>query len=76
MEHLSRRLSEVHDSLMKVKRVVDDKELDMCLLEGHYERLKSINADLQGIKQDMLLIDDYESLAGKAAGLEEASSEL
>ena len=48
----------------------------MCVLEGHEERLKSIDTDLQGIKHDMLLVDDYESLAVKAAGLEEASFEL
>ena len=55
---------------------MQDKELDICLLEGHEERLKSIDTDLQGIKCDMLLINDYGSLAGKAAGLEEASFEL
>ena len=37
-EHLTRRLSQVHDSLTKVKRVVlDEKESDMCLLESHEE---------------------------------------
>ena len=56
VELLSRGLNQVHDSLMKVKRVVADKELDMCLLKGHEERLKSNDADLQGIKRDMLLI--------------------
>ena len=75
-EHLSQRLSQVHDSLTKVNRVVEEKEADMCLLEGHEERLKSINADLQGIKQDLLLIDDYKSLAAKPVGLEEVSFEL
>ena len=49
-EHLSRKLSQVHDSLMKVKRVGEDKELDMCMLEGHEEKLKSIKTDPQGIK--------------------------
>ena len=44
--------------------------------EGQEEKLKSIDTDLQGIKRDLLLIDDYESLAGKAAGLEEATFEL
>ena len=48
----------------------------MCLLEGHEERLKSINTDLQGIKWDMLLIDDYESQAGRATGLEDTLFEL
>ena len=72
-EHLSRRLSQVHDSLTKVKRVVlEDKETDMCSLESHEERLKTIDADLQAIKRDMLLIDDYERLVGKADGLVEA----
>ena len=49
-EHLSRRMDQVHDSLMKVKRVLDnkDKEVDVCLLEGHEERLKNIDMDLQG----------------------------
>ena len=61
---------------MKVKRVVEDKVLDMCMLEGHEETLKHIDTNLQGIKRDMLLIDDYERLAGRAAGLEEASFEL
>ena len=75
-EHLSRRLSQVQDSLMKVKRVAEKKETEMCLLERHEERLKSIDTDLQGIKRDMLLIDDYESLAGRAGGFEEASFEL
>ena len=46
------------------------------MLEGHEEKLKSIDADLQGIKRDLLLINDYESLAGRAAGLEEASFEI
>ena len=75
-EHFSRRLSQVQDSLMEVKRVVEEKETDMCALEGHEERLKSIDTDLQGIKCDMLLIDDHESLVEKAGGLEEALFEL
>ena len=54
-EHLSRRLDQVHDSLMKVKRVMDDEELDVYSLEGHKENVKIINADLQVIKHDMLL---------------------
>ena len=69
-EHFSTRMNQIHGSLMKVKRVVEDKEVDMCLLEGHEERLKIIDLELQGIKQDTLLIDDYKSLAGRAAGLE------
>ena len=32
----------------------------------------SIDTDLQGTKLDMMLIDDYESLAERAACLEEA----
>ena len=48
----------------------------MCSLETHEERLKTIDIDLQSIKCDMLLIDDYESLSGKADGLEEALFEL
>ena len=75
-EHLGRRLSQVHDSLMKVKRVVDGKDLDVCSLEGHEERVKSISDDLQGVKRDLLMIDDYESLAERAAGLEEVSFEI
>ena len=57
-EHLSRRLSQVHDSLTKVKTVVlEEKETDMCSLQSHEERLKMIETDLQSIKRDMLLID-------------------
>ena len=67
---------QVHDSLMKVKRVKDNKELDLCSLEGHEERVKSIGADLQVIKRDTLLIGDYKSLAERAAVLEEASFEI
>ena len=59
--------------MTKVKRIVEGKQLDTCLLEGHEKRLKSIDTDLHGIKQDRLLIDDYESIAGKAASLEEFS---
>ena len=29
VEHLSRRLSQVHDSLMKVKRVVEENKTDV-----------------------------------------------
>ena len=72
-DNLSQGLDQVHDSLMKVRRVKDDKELEVCLLEGREERVKSIDADLQMIKRDMLLIDDYKNLAERAAGLEEAS---
>ena len=75
-EHLSRRLDQVHDSLTKVKRVKDDRSLDACSLEGHEERIKSIDADLQIIKRDMLLLGDYKSLAEKATALEEASFEI
>ena len=32
---------------MKLKRVMEEKEMDVCVLEGHEERLKSINTDLQ-----------------------------
>ena len=48
----------------------------LVTIEGHEERLKSFDADLEGIKRDLLLIDDYESLVAKAAGLKEASFEL
>ena len=76
-EHLSRRLSQVQDSLTKVKRVVlEDKETDMCLLESHEDRPNTIDADLQAIKRDMLLIDDYERQARREDGLEEALFEL
>ena len=61
---------------MKVKRVKDDKALDMCSLEGHEERVKSIDDDLQVMKHGMLLIGDYKSLAEKATALEEASFEI
>ena len=61
---------------MNIKRVVEVKEKDTCLLESHKERLKSIDTDLQGIKHDMLLIDHCESLAGQAGGLEETLFEL
>ena len=75
-EHLSRQLDQIYDSLMKVKRVKDDKAFDVCSLEGYEERVKSIDADLQVIKRDMLLIGDYNSLAERAAVLEEASFEI
>ena len=75
-EHLSRRLDQVQDSLMKVKRVKDDKELDVCSLEGQEESVKSIDADLQVIKHDILLIGDNKSLAERAAGLDKASIEI
>ena len=78
-EHLSRILSQVQDSSAKVKRVeLEDKETDMCLLERHEERLKCNDTDLQAIKCDMLLIDDYKSLAGRACadGLEQALVDL
>ena len=42
-EHLSQRLDQVHDSLMKVKRIKDNKELEVCSLEGHEERIKIID---------------------------------
>ena len=45
----------------------------MYVLVDHEERLKSIDSDLQGMKRDMLLINDDESQAGKAGDLEEAS---
>ena len=76
-EHLSRRLSQVQNSVTKVKRVVlEDKETEMCLLESHEESLKSVDTDLHAIKCDMLLIDDYESLVGRADGLKEALFDL
>ena len=61
---------------MKVKEVKDDRELDVCLLEGHEESVKIIEADLHVIKRDMLLIDDYKSLAETAAVLKKASFEI
>ena len=66
-ENLIRQMNQVHNSLTRAKRVVDDKdkEVDMCVLEGHEERIKRIDVELQGIKQDMLLVEDYESLAKK-----------
>ena len=36
--------------------------MDICLLEGHEERLTSIDFDLQGIKRDMLLMDGQTSM--------------
>ena len=54
----------------------EEKKTDMCLLGSHEDRLKSIDTDLQAIKRDMLLTDDYESLAGTANDLEETFFEL
>ena len=63
--------------MTKLKTIVLEKKVShMCLLGSNEQRLKSINTDLQAIKRDMLLIDDYESLAGKADGLEEVIFEL
>ena len=56
--------------------MLEEKNTDMCSLESHEERLKTIDSDLQCIKRDLLLIDDYKSLAGRANGLEEALFEL
>ena len=53
-EHLSRRLDQVHVSLMKVKRFKDDRSFYACSLEGYEEIIKSIDADLQVIKRNML----------------------
>ena len=58
-----------------------DESLKSCGSEGnrhvlvrrHEEKMKSINADLQGIK-DLLLIDDTESLVGRADGLKKFHS--
>ena len=61
---------------MKVKSVKDDKELDMCLLEEHEERVKRIDADMQVVKRDMVLVGDCKSLAERAASLEEAYFEI
>ena len=70
-------MSQVQESLTNVKRVVlEEKEADVFFLESHKERLQKIDTDLQGIKRDMLLIEDYASLAGRAEGLEEALFEL
>ena len=55
---------------------MEGKEIDKCMLEEHEERLKSIDSDLQCIKHDMLLMDDYESIAGRAGGLDEALFDL
>ena len=56
--------------------MLEEKEEDIFFLESHKKRLENIDSDLQGIKRDMLLIEDYESLAGRAEGLEEALFEL
>ena len=56
--------------------VLEENEMDMCSLESDEEGLKPIDTDLEAIKHDKLLIDDYESLAGRADGLEEALLEL
>ena len=49
--------------------IVKDKELGMCVFEGHEERLKSIGTDLQGMKHNMLLIDDYGAYIRKSSWL-------
>ena len=54
---------------MNVKKIVKDKELDMCVLEWHEEGLKSIDTDLQGIKHNMLLIDNYGAYIRKSSWL-------
>ena len=55
---------------------MDNKELDVCSLEGRKETVSSIDGDLKVIKRDMRLIGDYKSLAEGVAGLEEASFEI
>ena len=69
-------MDQAPDSWMKVNRGMDDKELDVCSLEGQEERVKSIDANLQVIERDKLLIGDYVSLTEGSAGLEEASFEI
>ena len=75
-EHISRRLDMVQDSLTKVKGAVEGKEMDVCSLDGNEERVKSLSDSLQGIQHDLLLVDDYETLAARASRLEEASYEI
>ena len=43
----------------------------MRSLERHKKIIKSIDTDLQSIKHDIILIDDYESLGVRADGLED-----
>ena len=50
-ERVSRRLSQVHDSLTKVKRVVEVNQTYRCFFEGYEKKLRSINTDLQRIKR-------------------------
>ena len=60
-----------------LRRLCDeDKEVAMCVLEGYEERIKNIDVDLQGIERYMLLKEDLEILARRAADLEEGLFEL
>ena len=72
-EHLSRRLSQAQDSFTKQERIVEVKEKDKCLLAGH-EKTEGYRHRLAGNKKDLLLIDNYECLAGNAGSWEEASA--
>ena len=54
VKHLIRRLSQLQYSMAKVKRVVEVKEIDMCLLESHEEGLKRIDTVQKGLKSSML----------------------
>ena len=62
-------MDQVHDSLMNVKTVLDDKdkEVDTMSVGRIRRKIKNIDVDLQGIKRDMLPVEDYESLARRAA---------
>ena len=41
----------VHDSLMKVKRVIDDKEVDMCLLKNMKKDSKTSIWTCEGLSE-------------------------
>ena len=73
-------MHQVHDSSMWAKGFVDDKDKEvdtcMCMLEGHERRIKNIDVELEEIKRDRLLVEDYESLARRATDLEEVLFEL
>ena len=70
---VDRKMDHIDGSVKTIKRVLDDpKVVDQHALSNYMDKVKSLESELQGLKREILSLDDYGGRIGRASDIEGA----
>ena len=74
---VDRQLDLLADSVRTIKRAIEHPELvDMHVLTSYLEKIRSLEAELQGARKEVLLLDDYGGRVRRASDIEQSLFDL